>query len=366
MPLNVIVAGGGPAALEAVLALGEAPVRLTLVCPDEEFVYGPISVAEPFAVTHTRRYPLAGLAELGVKVLRDAVVEVLPDVHQVRLASGASRPYDALVLATGAEAEPAIERALTFTGPKDVEKLHGLIQDLEGGYVKSVTFVAPEGCRWTLPLYELALQTAERVSDLCLDDVTLSLVTHEPHPLEIFGPTAGALLDELLAEAGIERVEEVPEGSRVVSLPRLVGRAPAGVPVDGEGFIRVDGLGQVAHSPDVYAVGDGAAHQIKQGGLATQQADVVAHLISGENVALPEYVLRALLLTGGDPIYLRRSLRADADAEVSRKPLWWPPSKIAGDRLTPFLDAQDEEPTLERRLSTQTARGFTRRAVVGR
>ena len=352
MPKNVIVAGGGPAALETVLALAEENVRVTLICPDEEYVYAPISVAEPFAVTHTRRYPLAALRDLGIRVVRDSVKEVLPDTRQVRLASGEYAGYDELVLATGAQADPVFPKGLTFTGPRDVEKLHGLIQDLEEGYVKAVAFVAPDGCRWTLPLYELALQTADRVRDLCLDDVQLWFVSSEGRPLDVFGSAAADLLEGMLADAGIIRTRDVPAAAtRVVALPQLRGRAPAGVPVDAEGFIRVDGLGRVAHTPGVYAVGDGASHQIKQGGLATQQADVVARLIAGRQTESPEYVLRALLVTGRQPIYLRRSLREDARGEVSRRPLWWPPAKIAGQWLAPFLDSLDREPTYERRLS---------------
>jgi sulfide:quinone oxidoreductase len=351
MPRNVIVAGGGPAALETVLALANERLELTLISPSDDFVYGPISVAEPFATTPTRRYPLARLSALGVRVVRDTVAEVLAHPRQIRLGSGQTMGYDELVLATGATASPAIEGALTFTGPRDVEKLHGLIQDLEGGYVKQVTFAAPERCRWTLPIYELALQTADRVRDLCLDDVKLVLVTHEGRPLEVFGPAASDLIDGLLAEARIERAERIPAGGRVVALPELTGRPPAGVPTAAEGFIRVDGLGRVAHTANVYAVGDGASHPIKQGGLATQQADVVARLIAGEQVALPDHVLRALLLTGGDPLYLRRSLHEEASAEVSKRPLWWPPSKIAGAWLAPFLDELDEKPGLERKLT---------------
>jgi sulfide:quinone oxidoreductase len=351
MSRNVIVAGGGPAALETVLALVNERLELTLVTPADDFVYGPISVAEPFAATPTRRYPLAGLRALGVRVLKDTIAEVLPHTRQVRLGSGLSARYDELVLATGALAVPAIEGALTFSGPREVEKLHGLIQDIEGGFVKQVTFAATERCRWTLPIYELALQTGARVRDLCLDGVELTLVTHEARPLEVFGPGASDLVERLLAEVGIKRAERIPPGGRVVALPELVGRAPAGVPTDAEGFVRVDGLGRVAHTSNVYAVGDAASHQIKQGGLATQQADVVAHLICGQEVELPDYVLRAMLLTGGDPIYLRRSLREDASAEASKRPLWWPPAKIAGAWLAPFLDEFDEEPALEKKLT---------------
>jgi hypothetical protein len=48
-------------------------------------------------------------------------------------------------------------------------------------------------------------------------------------------------------------------------------------------------------------------------------------------------VLRALLLTGGDPLYLRAEL--PGPATVSTEPLWSPPEKVAGRHLAPFLSS---------------------------
>jgi hypothetical protein len=72
----------------------------------------------------------------------------------------------------------------------------------------------------------------------------------------------------------------------------------------------------------------------KQGGLATQQGDVVANVIAaaaGVPTAVSPYspVLRAMLLTGADPLYLS----SDASTEAP----WWPPHKIVGLHLGPFL-----------------------------
>ena len=49
--------------------------------------------------------------------------------------------------------------------------------------------------------------------------------------------------------------------------------------------------------------------------------------------------MRGLLLTGGRPRYLRHELDGgvgQADA-ASPEPLWWPPAKIVGRHLAPFL-----------------------------
>jgi hypothetical protein len=50
-------------------------------------------------------------------------------------------------------------------------------------------------------------------------------------------------------------------------------------------------------------------------------------------------VLRGLLLTGTIPLYLKAELRGGrgetSEAEV--EPIWWPPTKIAGDYLSGYL-----------------------------
>ena len=69
------------------------------------------------------------------------------------------------------------------------ETLHGLIQDVEGGYVESVAFVAPGRMAWPLPLYELALMTAGRAYDMEVD-LSTTMITPEDAPLAIFGAAA--------------------------------------------------------------------------------------------------------------------------------------------------------------------------------
>jgi sulfide:quinone oxidoreductase len=56
--LRVLIAGGGVAALETALALRElAPerVQVTIVAPNEEFVYRPMTVREPFSLSAASR-----------------------------------------------------------------------------------------------------------------------------------------------------------------------------------------------------------------------------------------------------------------------------------------------------------------------
>ncbi len=95
---------------------------------------------------------------------------------------------------------------------------------------------------------------------------------------------------------------------------------------------------------------------IKQGGLATQQADAAAELIAAEAGAPVRprpfrRVLRGVVLTGEAPLFLRRDLDDDTalvrplrgtPPRVSRAGLWWPSGKVAGRYLTGFLAAGGE------------------------
>lgn len=58
MPLKVLIAGAGPAGLEAALAVRELAgdrVTITLLAPEDELAYRPLSVADPFTLAITRR-----------------------------------------------------------------------------------------------------------------------------------------------------------------------------------------------------------------------------------------------------------------------------------------------------------------------
>jgi len=140
----------------------------------------------------------------------------------------------------------------------------------------------------------------------------------------------------------------------VVSLPILVGAEVPGVPADPAGFIPVDAHGRVAGVERVFAAGDGTAFPIKQGGLATQQADAVADSIAAAVGAPGEPepfrpVLRGTLLTGGDDRYMRSGVAGgQGEGEVAGYALWWPPTKIAGRYLPAYLFGRDEVETLER------------------
>src|SRR5438270_8586009 len=73
-PVQVLIAGGGVAALEATLALRALAadrVEIELVAPEREFTYRPLSVAEPFRVAEMRRFPLERLVHAAGARLRE-------------------------------------------------------------------------------------------------------------------------------------------------------------------------------------------------------------------------------------------------------------------------------------------------------
>ena len=90
------------------------------------------------------------------------------------------------------------------------------------------------------------------------------------------------------------------------------------------GFIPTDLHGLVEGELDVYAAGDATTCPIKQGGVATQQADAAAEAIAARLGAPVEPqpfrpVLRGLLLTGGEPRYMRAEVSGGADRPAGRR-----------------------------------------------
>jgi sulfide:quinone oxidoreductase len=349
--MRVLVAGAGPAGVEAALTLqriGGTRFATTIVTPEDGFVHLPPTVLSPFAVAAR---PRPRLQARGAQVRRGRVVAVDAEAREVQLEDGATLPYDALLIAVGGVAHSPYTRALAFGLSGSEEHMHGLVQDLEDGYVRRIAFVVPPGASWPLPVYELALMTAERAFDMCAK-AELTLVTPEPSPLALFGAQATVDVAELLAEAGIAvrtgAEAEMPRGNalelratgeridvdRVVTVPILSGPAIDGLPHDAAGFLPVDSHGRVNGVSAVYAAGDATDFEIKQGGLACQQADAAAEAIaadSGLSIEPTPFVplLRGALVTEHHIRWLQRDLD---DVELP------PRTKFFGRELSRLLD----------------------------
>ena len=367
---HVLIAGGGIAGVEALLALravaGQGP-SIELLSPDPSLAYRPLRVTEPFELGEMRRFPLEDIAaDQGATFRFGALTSVDPENRRARQRSGEWLSYDALLVATGAGARNAVPGALLFHGPGGTDDVAVALKAAREGRIRRLAFAVPPGVSWPLPLYELALLTAWRLRKDGASGVTLAFVTPEHEPLDLFGPEGAARIRALLEERGIDLRTGVRPveagGGRValsegpclpadstITIPCLEGRRIFGLPGDSEGFIPVDAHGRVLGVEDVYVVGDAANFPVKQGGLATQQADAAAEAIAARlgSPRPPQPfrpVLRAVLLTGSAPLYLRANLYDDGTPpEVAGRSLWWPPGKIAGRYLSPYL-AQLERP----------------------
>lgn len=386
---HVVIAGGGVAAVETLLALRELAdhrFELTLISPQRELLYRPVTVGEAFDRAEARSYPLMEIVvdRGGGEVIWDSIERVDPDERIVVTSSGIEVGFDILVLATGARPCEPVPGALTFRGRQDVSALRKVLVDLAAGAARSVAIALSSATDWPLPIYELALMTAAHLRERGANKTTVYLVTPEEEPLELFGPAAGAAIEPLLQSRGVVlrtscrpafirgRALVLAGGGelyadRVITLPVLEGPYLPGVPHDHQGFVPVDAHGRVEGLRDVYAAGDITCFPLKQGGLAAQQADAVAAAIAAD-LGLPVEVkpfapvLRGLLMTGGAPLYLRaepqrltrqatvaiersRFRHATTDASVAAgQPLWWPPAKIAGRYLGPYMATARPQP----------------------
>lgn len=368
-PLHVLIAGGGVAALEAMMALRALAgdrVSITLLAPEREFRYRPMTVAEPFTIARARHIALADIAaDFDADLVIDALVAVEPDLQRVVTRNGQRIGYDALVIACGTRQRPAFGGAITLDDRTLGGTLRGLVQDVEEGYTREIAFVAPAQAFWPLPLYELALLTAHRAYDMNAA-VDISIVSPESAPLTLFGSAISNELSRLLHDAGIAfhgssfadlidaELTLQPGGihlrpDRVVALPLLEGPLITGIPTDPHGFIPTTEHGAVPGLHGVYAAGDATSYPIKHGGIAAQQADVAAAAIAARaGVASDQQplqpVIRGMLLAGKTTRFFEAELSGDSGfhSTVSDTCPWDPPTKIAAHHLGPYLLASGD------------------------
>ena len=335
---------------------------MTLVSQDDWFVDRPLTVAEPFGLGSAARHSLPEIAaEFGAQFVHATVTAVAAAEHRVSCAGGPDLGFDTLILAPGARMRPPFADAIAFGIAGSGRAVKDMLSRLRSGEVRSAAFVAPSMAGWLLPLYELALMTARELERSKVEGARLRLITPEDRPLTLFGDQGSESVGRQLAAAGIEfigatratvRGGEVALGATgeslavdcVVTLPLMSGPALGGVPAtQPDDFIPVDEYGRVEGLADVYAAGDAVDFPVKQGGLAAQQADAVAAHVAARHGARVDAapfrpVLRGMLLTGGEPRFMRSGVPgADPDVPGAWYPLWWPPTKIAGRYLAPYL-----------------------------
>jgi len=371
-PPHIVIAGGGVAAVEAMLALralaGRRPA-ITLLSAETELAPPAAAVATPFGFEPPAALPIGPLAERhGVRVRPGMLAAVEVPMRAAVLDDDRRLAYDHLLVAVGARRGAAIGGAVTFRGPADTPSVEAVLDDIAAGRASHLAVVVPSSDVWSLPAYELAIMAAVELRSRGVAEPRVTLVTPEPVALAVFGATAADAVAELLHRRGIElhtastplsaqpgvlrtSAGDVP-ADRVIALPESVGPFLPGLPHDEGGFIPTDEHGCVEGCPGVYAAGDATSFGLRQGGLAAQQADAAAETIAARlgAIAAPRPfhpVLRGVLLTGGAPLYLRADLTAGGDAvtrpltaqgsSAGPRSLWWPPAKVAGRYLAPLL-----------------------------
>ena len=290
---RIVIAGGGIAGLEALIALhGHLGSRaeIELLEANTDLVERQRAVAEPFGGGPARRFDLVRIAaDHGAHLRPDWLASVDPERRTVRTVRGDTLDYDALLITVGATPDMAVPGALTFSGPRDVAAFSRLLDDIDAGRVQRVAFALPTSVTWALPLYELALMTGEHVRAAGLEHVAARRRDPGAQPARgvrraASRRTCGACCAErgiafcghtvpLRAGPGglVVAHGEPVQAERIVSLPRPVGPWIGGLPHDGHGFLATDAHGAVLGIDAVWAAGDGTAFPLKQGGLAASR-----------------------------------------------------------------------------------------------
>ncbi len=362
---SVVIAGGGIAGLEALLGLRELAgdrIAVTLVAPDPEFTYKPLVVDEPFSSKPADRRELAPLVEeLGAGFLQQAVSEVRPQDHTVVLGDGSALPYNVLVVCVGGKARPVLQSAATFWATGQPLEIKRLLTEAAESPSRRLAFVVPPGVSWALPAYEVAMMSERQARSMGIDGLEVEVFTPESAPLIIFGRVASDAVAAVLAARGIKvragaSVSEengeltihpggkAIDAGAVIALPIIHGPEIPGLPFDEGGFIPIDGQARVVGVDDVYAAGDGTNFPIKQGGIGTQQADAAASHIAARFGAPVEAegfrpVLRGKLITGDETLSMRADIAGGGGEGIASPDyLWWPPHKVSGRYLAPWLE----------------------------
>ena len=370
MDPHVVIAGGGIGALEGLLALQELAgerLRITVLTAARHLTYRALTVVEPFGGDPAPRFDWEHITrDRGARWIPDLLTGVRLDQRELLTRDGPPVRFDALLLALGARPRTAVPGAMPFAGPRDVAAVRDAIDGLPSGERRRVAFVAGAGIAWTLPLYELALLTAEQGRRRGLD-LDIELVTRESAPLDLFGAEASAAVAERLGDAGIRvragtfaqeyddgklwlELEGAIDVDLAIALPRLEGPGVAGLPVIEGGFMPVDAYGRVPGADRVWAVGDMTSRPLKHGGLTAQQADVaaadIAALVAGASAPVDPYrpQLHGLLLTGSEPLFLHRRPGDAGVSHASPEHLWWPAHKVVGRHLAPYLASLGSPP----------------------
>ncbi len=356
-PAKVAIIGGGVAALEAMLALDAISYSGTdvhLFSPSSRFVLKPLAVSSGFGRKGLLNFDLPALTSTARATFHNlSVSEVVADRRVIMLSDDSEFTYDYLIASPGTDPISSVPGATTYQGPAGNEAMSEALAELRDREDAKVVVTMPEDGSWPLPVYELAMLIADQLDP----GASMTIVTPESSPLELFGEAASAKVASLLQDRHIEAILETSpaeyrggalvttdggriEADLVVALPLLTGRRIRGIPYNEQGFIPVDDFGRIDGHEKEFAAGDVTSFPVKFGGIATEQADVVAAAIAADALGTPapkpfKPVYRGTLVTAEGLIDL-------GPGAASSEPYAWDPAeKVHGKYLMPFLKAAD-------------------------
>ena len=322
-PVQVVVAGGGFAGVEAAMyvkhRLGER-AQVTLIADRPRFLFRPYLSYVPFGlVAEAVEVDLARIAQVRDFTFRLGRVQAVRPDAQAVVVDDEAVAFDYLVVATGAapaaSAVPGLaEQAYVLWHATDMNRLrHGfqeVLRAVEAGETRRIVFGVPPDCRWAGPLYEMVFMLAAWLQwQGARKQVTLALVSAEREHLSILGAGIHEVLTAELERWGIEvylehetvRVEagalvfEKAERQPFDVLIAAPVHRPAvtwtPLPLNADGFVRTKpSTRQVPGHATIYAVGDASDYPVKQAFLALLQADAAAeHLAARVRDAEPAF-----------------------------------------------------------------------------
>jgi len=308
-----------------------------------------------------QRHPLRRIAsDAGARWIQDRLESIDGVAHTVRTEGGRELSYDALLLALGGRESSPYEHACVFSDRDAAHGVRAIVEEIGRGQVTSMAFVVPDWPVWPLPLYELALMSAERAWSVGRE-LTITFITPEGRPLKAFGQSAGDAIVRLFEQAGIDLhtgvVARVPapqlvsfgttrlRAQRIITLPKITGPAVRGIPAGRNWSVPIDERCRVQDMDGrVFAAGDATDFLVKHGGIGAQQADVaaagIAHLAGlGERPPRLQPLIRGKLSTGNQPLYIAARVTDGLGwhSEVYEHPPWPAEEKIVAEELRRYL-----------------------------
>ena len=299
--MHLLIAGGGPAALEGALAvqrLAGERVTITLLSDRDEFVYRPVAVAEPFglaiaaallAAAVRRRPRLRRCGSAGSRAVDPGAHRVRTDAERARLRRAPARarracrgggPRRADVPRPGGQRAAARRARAPARRRAAARRVRGRAGDrVDAAAVRAGADDRPLGGRARAGARAVGRDLgAPAADDLRRGRRERGRRVCSPRPACACGRARSPRPSRTAGCGSASRA-----GCRSTSPSRCRARRTAtsqGCPPTPTASSRSTSTAACRALPDVYAAGDMTSRPLKQGGLATQQADAAAAAIA--------------------------------------------------------------------------------------